>query len=113
MLNYQNRLRDKEDFQKVIQQGRSVANRQVVIYLLTKEEQDHIRMGVSVSKKIGKAVVRNRVKRLIREAVRVLLPQLNWKGDMIVIARQPIVDMDYSQVMASLVHCMKRGKILP
>lgn len=112
MLNSQHRLRDSEEFQKVIQSGKSVANRQFVIYMLSKEEQEHLRVGVSVSKKIGKAVTRNRVKRLIREAIREVLPQITWKGDIIIIARNPLVEMEYHELISSLVHCLKKGKLL-
>ena len=112
MLKSQNRLRDNDDFQRAIQQGRSIANRQVVIYLLKNENQEQVRVGISVSKKIGKAVVRNRIKRLIREATGSLLPEIGWKGDMIIIARQPLAEMDYKEVCASLVHCLKKAKLL-
>lgn len=112
MLSSQHRLRDNEDFQRAFQKGRSVANRQFVIYMLAKEGQEELRVGVSVSKKIGKAVVRNRVKRLIREGFRSLLPEINWKGDLIVIARKPLADLEYKEVVANLVHCLKKAKLL-
>ncbi len=112
MLSNQYRLRDSEDFQKVIQKGKSVANRQFVVYLLPKEGQGQLRIGLSVSKKIGKAVVRNKVKRLIREAIRQVLPQLTWTGDLIIIARTPLADMEYHELQSSLMHCLKKSKLL-
>ena len=111
MLKSQFRLRNQEDFQKVFQKGRSTANRQFVIYVLPKEGQDQLRIGISVSKKLGKAVVRNRIKRLIREALRLNLPSIDWKGDLIVIARGPVAEMNYQEVADSLVHCLKKAKI--
>jgi len=111
MLKSQFRLRNQEDFQKVFQKGRSTANRQFVIYVLPKEGQDQLRIGISVSKKLGKAVVRNRIKRLIREALRLNLPLIQWTGDLIVIARGPVAEMSYQEVADSLVHCLKKAKI--
>lgn len=112
MLSNQYRLRESEDFQKVFQKGKSVANRQFVVYLLPKEGEGQLRIGISVSKKIGKAVVRNRVKRLIREAVRHMLPQLTWTGDLIIIARTPLAEMEYHELQSSLMHCFKKAKLL-
>lgn len=112
MLSNQYRLRESEDFQKVFQQGKSVANRQFVVYVHSKEGQGQLRIGISVSKKIGKAVVRNRVKRLIREAMRHLLPQLTWSGDLIIIARTPLADMEFHELQSSLIHCLKKAKLL-
>lgn len=112
MLSNQYRLRESEDFQKVFQKGKSVANRQFVVYLLPKEEEGQLRIGVSVSKKIGKAVVRNRVKRLIREAIRHMLPQITWTGDLIIIARAPLAEMEYHELQSSLTHCLKKAKLL-
>lgn len=112
MLKSKNRLRDSEDFQRAIEQGKSVANRQVVIYFLPNEEQDDIRVGISVSKKLGKAVVRNRVKRLLRESIRSFLPFIHRKGDLIIIARQPLAEMNFDEVSASLSHCLKKAKLL-
>ncbi|MEW9672341.1 ribonuclease P protein component [Ammoniphilus sp. 3BR4] len=112
MLQSQHRLRDQNEFQKVFQQGKSAANRQFVVYMLPKEGQEHIRIGISVSKKIGKAVVRNRVKRLIREASRLLVPQMKWRGDLVIIARIPVAEMDYHELSASLTHCLKKAKLL-
>ncbi|SDZ65074.1 ribonuclease P protein component [Evansella caseinilytica] len=108
-----NRLKKNEEFQKVFQQGTSVANRQFVVYSLFKKDQDTLRIGLSVSKKIGNAVARNKVKRYIREGMREFIPQMKPDRDLIIIARQPVVGMGVDEVRRSLHHVLQRGKLLP
>ena len=60
------RVKKDREFQQVFHKGKSTANRQFVIYKLNKEAQAHFRVGISVSKKLGNAVTRNRLKRRIR-----------------------------------------------
>ncbi|PHK50145.1 ribonuclease P protein component [Staphylococcus edaphicus] len=103
------RIKKNSDFQFIYKKGKSVANRQFVIYTQPNKELDHFRLGISVSKKLGNAVVRNRIKRAIRENFKVhkddILPM-----DLIVIARQPAKDMNTLEIQASLEHVLKIAK---
>lgn len=74
-----------------------------------------------VSKKVGKAVTRNRVRRRLREALRALLaegvgPQAQHRGkpsfDLVVIARPEAAEADYHQLAAALRRALERGKVL-
>lgn len=107
------RIKSNKEFQKVFKNGESVANRQFIVYKLRNDEIQHFRIGLSVSKKIGNAVVRNQVKRYIRQAFTDLKADLNPKFDYIIIARKPTNDMDYFQVQKSLIHVLKIAKALP
>src|SRR5262249_49366498 len=62
------RLSRSADFDRVFRQGRSHAGRELVLYVFPRGEGDEPRLGLSVSRKVGGAVQRNRVKRLLREA---------------------------------------------
>lgn len=106
------RIKKNEEFQQVFQKGESFANRQFVIYMLNKKEQDYFRIGLSVSKKIGNAVMRNQIKRYIRQAFLELNNQVVNERDYVIIARKPAAEMSYSEVKSSLVHVLKRGKAL-
>lgn len=106
------RIKKNEEFQQVFQKGESFANRQFVIYMLNKKEQDYFRIGLSVSKKIGNAVMRNQIKRYIRQAFLELDEQVAKERDYVIIARKPAAQMDYSEVKSSLIHVLKRGKAL-
>ncbi|WP_042354586.1 ribonuclease P protein component [Bacillus rubiinfantis] len=106
------RIKKNQDFQKVFQQGRSFANRQFVVYALAKEEQDFYRIGLSVSKKLGNAVTRNRIKRYIRQSILELKDQLIPGHDYVIIARKPAAEMDFFAVKNSLTHVFKVGRVL-
>ncbi|MBM7095364.1 MULTISPECIES: ribonuclease P protein component [Alteribacter] len=106
------RLKKNQDFQLVFKGGFSVANRQFVVYQKKTQENDHFRVGLSVSKKVGNAVTRNRVKRLIREVIREVEPQMKKQQDYVIIARKPTAEMNFHEVRKSLLHVLKRGKII-
>lgn len=90
--------------------GHSVANRQFVVYTCNNKEIDHFRLGISVSKKLGNAVLRNKIKRAIRENFKVHKSHILAK-DIIVIARQPAKDMTTLQIQNSLEHVLKIAKV--
>jgi ribonuclease P protein component len=106
------RIKKNEEFQEVFQKGISTANRQFVVYVLEKPDQPYFRLGLSVSKKIGNAVTRNRVKRLVRQVIFECKEQINDRKDFIIIARKPTAEMDYHEFKSSLEHVCKLAKIL-
>ncbi|MGH2905498.1 MAG: ribonuclease P protein component [Solirubrobacterales bacterium] len=89
------RLSRSTEFQRVYRQGRSKANRHLVLYSFARGEDDEARprFGVSVGRKVGNAVIRNRVKRTIREAVAELEPNLPDGLDYVVLARPDAADL--------------------
>ena len=107
------RVKKDREFQKVFHKGKSTANRQFVIYQYNKEGQSHFRVGISVSKKLGNAVTRNRLKRRIRHILMELDDQLAQDVDFIVIARPPIVQMSYQEMKSSMMHVLKLATLLP
>ena len=98
-MKKQYRVKRNEDFQKIIKKRQSVANRQFVVYSM--KNNDHLRVGFSVSKKLGKAVVRNKIKRQVRMMVQEVFDK-NQKRDFIVIVRNDYLNHSYEDNLKSL-----------
>ena len=80
------RLSRSADFERVYRQGRSIANRHLVLYAFGNQAGPETRLGLSVSRKVGGAVQRNQVKRLLREAFAQVEPELQPGHDVVVVA---------------------------
>jgi ribonuclease P protein component len=105
------RLRKKDDFGRVYREGRSVANRELVLYYLPNQAVSHFRLGVSVSKKVGRAVLRNRLKRLVKEAVRTERERIKAGYDLVVIVRLGAREADFHQLVRSITHLLKKSNL--
>ena len=111
-MRKEQRVKKNIEFQEVFKKGTSIANRQFVVYRLQKEDQQHFRIGLSVSKKIGNAVVRNQIKRYIRQVFLELKDEVKNNYDYVIIARKPAADMDFHEVKKSMIHVLKKSKAL-
>ncbi|MFD2616581.1 ribonuclease P protein component [Terrilactibacillus laevilacticus] len=111
-MNKLRRLQKNVDFQYVFKNGQSFANRQFVVYLFSQPEREFSRLGLSVSKKMGNAVMRNRIKRVIKEVFRHLEDKLDPGYDYIVISRKPVANMNYREMEKSLKHVLRKAKVL-
>ena len=111
-MNKRQRIKKNEDFQKVFKKGKSFANRQFVIYCLKKEDQTEFRIGLSVGKKVGKAVTRNQIKRYIRQTFLELKDDVRHDMDYVIIARNPAATLDFHETKKSLEHVLKIAKVV-
>ncbi|MDD9270854.1 ribonuclease P protein component [Paenibacillus sp. GCM10023248] len=106
------RLAKREDFNKIYRYGKSMANHQFVLYYLPQPKLDHFRLGISVSKKVGNAVVRNRLRRMIKEIVRLKKENMAPHYDYILLVRKPAADMEYVELEKSIWHVVRKASLL-
>lgn len=110
------RLSRSGEFDRVYRDGSSHATRYLVLYTFPRqdEERDDVRLGVSVSRKVGGAVERNKVKRALREAFWGLSDRLPPRHDFVIVARTEIRDLVEREgtagVTASLEEALAGGR---
>ena len=99
-------LKNSYQFGSVYKNGRSRADKYLVMYVLDNHTESN-RLGISVSKKVGNSVVRHRLCRLIREAYRLHEDMFNSGLDIAVVVRRGASDCDYHTIENSLMHLAK------
>jgi ribonuclease P protein component len=109
----QYRLRANADFQRIRRQGRTLALPLLVMAALP-NDLEHSRIGFVVGRRIGKAVVRNRIKRRMRESVRARIERdeiaAGW--DVVFIARHPMGDASFHQVDEAIGLLLRRAGLV-
>ena len=104
------RLRRNKDFQYTYKKGRSLGHPLLVLVHRRTGKAD-IRIGYSVTKKFGNAVKRNRIKRQLREIVRLQLPMLKQGYDVIFVVRKEARDASYGSLEGAVQQLLRRGKL--
>ena len=104
-------LKKNRDFQLLYKEGKSCANRYLVLYVKENGLEKN-RLGVSVSKKVGNSIVRHRITRLIRESYRLHEDMFNSGLDMVVIARVSAKDRSMREIESALLHLGKLQGVL-
>jgi ribonuclease P protein component len=96
------RLSRSAEFERVYRQGRSHANRYLVLYAFPRGGDEEARLGLSVSRKVGGAVDRNRVKRLLREAFIERVGEVPAGHDVVVVARPDVRELAEREGLAGV-----------
>ncbi len=105
------RLRRSEDFRRVWKEGRSWAHPLFIIWAAPHERYEP-RIGIVASKKVGKAVQRNRARRLLREAARLLYPRIEEGWDIVLVARAPLAQAPFSDVKKAMMELLAEAGLL-
>ena len=93
-------LKENAAFRRLYQRGKSVGNRYIVIYCRP-NRLGHNRLGLTVSTKLGHAVVRNRIRRRLREIYRQNEQSLKQGFDLVVVARTACVEASFSSLSSA------------
>lgn len=104
-------LKKNRDFRTVYKNGRSCANKYLVMYIMENNQEGN-RLGISVSKKVGNSVVRHRITRLIRESYRLHENIFDSGLDIVVVARGCAAEVSYKEINSAMLHLGKLHKIL-
>jgi ribonuclease P protein component len=104
-------LRRNKEFRYVYRRGKSVSDRYfVLIYIKTKTP--HLKVGFSVSKKLGNAVHRNKLKRRMKEAFFSMLSQVSKKSLIVFVPRECAKDIDYITIQESLGKLLRKAGLV-
>lgn len=106
-----NRLKKNEDFRRIYRRKKSMANRLLIIYIL-ETRNPYNRVGFTVSKKVGKSVTRNRVKRLLRESYRLNKEKILQGYDIIFVARDTASKASYKEIESAMLHLFRKMKLV-
>jgi len=110
-MNFSESLKKNKDFQIVYKEGKSLANKYLVMYK-RKNGSDKNRLGISVSKKVGNSVVRHRIIRLLKESYRLQEDRFINGLDIVVIARPSAKYINYREIESALIHLGKLHYII-
>ena len=110
-MKFSESLKKNVDFQSVYRNGKSYANRFLVMYVLDNQTERN-RLGISVSKKVGNSVIRHHITRLIRESYRLQEDMFNSGLDIVVIARVTAKHDTYHEIEIALLHLGGLQKII-
>lgn len=104
-------VKENYEFRRIYRKGKSAVSPQLVIYC-QRNRRGHSRLGVSVSTKLGCAVVRNRVRRHIREIYRLNKAKILPGYDLIVVARVRAVETDYQKLDRTYLRLLEQLDLL-
>ncbi len=110
MLKRINRLKKRYQFNYVYKSGEHFSGDHMVLYVVSSKTKS-IKVGLAVTKKIGKAVVRNKVRRRLRELLKKQVPALKQNYNIIVVARDNITSASFETLSNELSKLLKKAKL--
>ena len=111
MLKRINRLKKRYQFNYVYKSGEHYSGDHMVLYVVSSKTKS-IKVGLAVTKKIGKAVVRNRVRRQLREIIKVQVPTLKQNYNIIVVARESITSASFDILTKEFSKLLKKANLI-
>ncbi len=109
-LDKKYRLRKNRDFQYAYKKGRSLGHPLLVV-IYRRTNQSTVRIGFSITKKFGKAVQRNRIKRRLREIIGSCIHQIKQGYDIIFVVRKEAKEASYQDLDDAVHNLLRRGRL--
>lgn len=111
-MDKKKRILNRKDYQLVYRFGRSTVNKQVVLYWMPRKTEHQTRIGFVTGKKIGCAVVRNRIRRLMKEVYRLHQDELQDGYDLVLVGRGFMKWADYAKAERYIMGLFGRANVL-
>ncbi|HZK33387.1 MAG TPA: ribonuclease P protein component [Tissierellaceae bacterium] len=110
-MDKMHRLRSNMEFKKVYKYGKNYWNRNLILYV-KKNDLGYTRVGYSITTKIGNSVVRNRIRRQMKEIYRLNFNLIKNNYDLIFIPKKNVVGISYDELESAMIHIMNLAKLL-
>ena len=110
MLNKNNRLRKRYQFQYIYKSGAYLSNKSVSLHYVSSKTKK-VKIGFAVTKKIGHATTRNLIRRRLREIMRKHLPNLKQNYNIIIVAKESIVDTEFKNLENQIVNLLLKANL--
>ena len=111
MLKRINRLKKRYQFNYVYKSGEHFSGEHMVLYVASSKTKN-IKVGLAVTKKVGHAVVRNKVRRRLREIIKTQVPNLKQSNNIIVVARDNITEASFEKLSNEFLKLIKKANLI-
>ena len=110
MLKRVNRLKKRYQFNYVYKSGEHFSSEHLVLYFVSSKTKS-IKVGFAVTKKVGQAVVRNKIRRRLREIIQKQLPSLKQNFNIIVVAKESVAEASFEKLSLELIKLLKKANL--
>ena len=110
MLKRINRLKKRYQFNYVYKSGEHYSSEHLVLYVVPSKTKS-IKVGFAVTKKVGHAVVRNKIRRRLREIVKIQLPKLKQSFNIIIVAKDNVIDAGFDKLSFEFNKLIKKANL--
>lgn len=111
-MKKQYRVKKSNEIEKILNTGRYAYDSYFTVYKINNPQTINFRYAISVGKKLGNAVLRNRIKRQIRAIIDSFDINLNNNVDVFIIAKRNVVSIDFNTMKSSLENLLKKQKLI-
>jgi len=101
-------IKSKREFKEVLDEGKKISSNYFFVFMMKKKESNYFKVGFIITKKIGNAVLRNKIKRRIKEALRNIELNFNEGISIIFIVKKVILEKSYIEITQELIKVLRK-----